>query len=238
MEKFSLFEKRAEALQLTDTQKKVIARIVAAATPKVAAEDISKDPNIVAARDMLIKLGVITFSEGTLAALTASGKKLATDSNIIDAAGILTDEGNKLLKPEDEEPATTESYTFIKSIVKLVEAQKMNETIEPLKNAINKLFPNSYLTVTHSTSIMDDITIRFTVEPKDKWPNNIFHNAQYIILMINEKGKRRETGEGPYEVEVTSHHLKDVKFRKKTGTLDQVVSHVIKFFEKLKETIK
>jgi len=236
MEKFSLFEKRTEALQLTDTQKKVIARIVVAATPKVAAEDISKDPNIVAARDMLIKLGVITFSEGTLAALTASGKKLATDSNIIDAAGVLTDEGNKLLATKEEEP-TPESYLLIKQLI--TEVQKMSESVEPIKEAIKKIFPDSFISVKHDTGIMDSISLHFSVEPKEKWPNNIFHNATYVILHIDEKGKRRETGEGPYQVELTSSHVpKEIKFRKKTGNLQQIIEHIRKYFTSLKGMVK
>lgn len=114
------------------------------------------------------------------------------------------------------------------------EAQSMKGSVDALHTSIKKLFPNSYLHVQHNTNLMDDITIRFTIEPKDKWPNNIFHNAQNITLMLSEKNKRRETGEGPYQAEEVSSHLKAVQFRKKTGTLDKVVAHVISFFTKLK----
>lgn len=235
MSKFSLYEKLVDTIQLTTNQKAVIAKIVAAATPKVAAEDVSHNPNIVEARKMLEKHGFITFREGVLAALTASGKKIAIDSDIIDATGGLTVEGNKLVGNKEEAPTTMESYKFIKQ---LVEAQKMSEVVEPIKSVILKIFPDSYVSVRHDTNIMDSVTVRFTVEPADQWPNKIFHNATYVIMHIDEKGKRRETGEGPYEVEVNSIHIPGIKFRKKTGSLDQITDHIRKFFTSVKETIK
>ncbi len=115
MKKFSLYEKRVETLQLTSNQKAVLAKIVAAPTPKVAAQEISGDRGIVAARDLLIKLGLITFGEGSMAALTASGKKMAVDDDIIDDTGALTPEGKELAAEKNEQPAT-ESYKLIKQI--------------------------------------------------------------------------------------------------------------------------
>jgi hypothetical protein len=128
MHKFSLYEKHVEALQLTTNQKSVLAKIVAAPTPKVAAEDISQGENIVAARDMLIELGFITFADGVFAALTASGKKIATDENIIDDTGALTDDGRQVLTPETDILPNTESYKLIKQLV--------NESVSP-KNSVD-----------------------------------------------------------------------------------------------------
>lgn len=83
------------ALHPTSNQKRVIAKILAAPTPMVAGSEISNDANIVAARNMLMKLGVITFTNGE-AQLTDSGLKIASDENIADANGQLTSAGQKL----------------------------------------------------------------------------------------------------------------------------------------------
>jgi hypothetical protein len=64
--------------------------------PAKAAVSVSTGQNMVAARNMLMKLGVITYTNSH-AALTATGEQLAKDYDIIDDAGSLTDNGNQLL---------------------------------------------------------------------------------------------------------------------------------------------
>lgn len=83
------------AVHPTANQKRVLAKIVASPTPTVAAEQISNDANIVAARNMLMKMGIITLANNE-AALTDRGKEVATDENIIDQSGQLTSTGEKL----------------------------------------------------------------------------------------------------------------------------------------------
>ena len=118
-----LDEKRVlSTVRLTENQKKVMTRIVASATEKLAAEEISKGRNLVAARDMLVKLGMIEFREGH-AALTSDGEQVMKDSNLIDDMGSLTEEGNKFAYEEGQEPMATES--LIKQVnedIKLTEA--------------------------------------------------------------------------------------------------------------------
>lgn len=81
----------------------------------------------------------------------------------------------------------------------------MKDSIGTIHASIAELFPYSHIMVyKQDTSILDNVTVRFTIERKEDWRFNIFHNAQYLILMINEKNKRYETGEGPYEVEAIS----------------------------------
>lgn len=84
------------AVHPTDNQKRVLALIANAATPSVAAQSISTDANLVAARNMLMKLGAITFSNGE-AEMTDRGTKVATDENIIDQSGQLTPAGQQLV---------------------------------------------------------------------------------------------------------------------------------------------
>lgn len=83
------------AVHPSDNQKRVLAKIASAATPKVAGEQLSNDANIVAARNMLMKLGLITFSSGE-AAFTDKGTQVAQDENIIDQNGQLTATGKAL----------------------------------------------------------------------------------------------------------------------------------------------
>lgn len=98
------------AVHPTANQKRVLAKIAAAPTPTVAGEEISKDANLVAARNMLMKLGVITFDDHE-AALTDSGTQIATEENIIGPDGQLTQAGKQLAytnaanKPDSDQTA-------------------------------------------------------------------------------------------------------------------------------------
>jgi hypothetical protein len=83
------------AVHPTANQKRVLAKIAASPTPAVAAQEISKDANLVAARNMLMKMGVITFATGQ-AALTDRGTQISTEENIIDQSGQLTPAGQEL----------------------------------------------------------------------------------------------------------------------------------------------
>jgi len=79
----------------TDNQKRVLAKIAASPTSTVAAQQISDSQNMVAARDMLMKLGLIMVSNGE-ASLTDRGAQVAVDENIIDDNGELTKMGQML----------------------------------------------------------------------------------------------------------------------------------------------
>lgn len=83
------------AVHPTTNQKRVIAKILAAPTPTVASEEISKDANLVAARNMLMKLGIISLANNE-AALTDRGQQIAVEENIADQGGQLTELGQKL----------------------------------------------------------------------------------------------------------------------------------------------
>lgn len=88
-----LFEVRIiNSVHPTDNQKRVLAKILAAPTPTVAAEQISDNANMVSARDMMVKLGLVTV-EGGEATLTDQGMQVATDEHIIDETGQLTKQG-------------------------------------------------------------------------------------------------------------------------------------------------
>ena len=106
-----LIEKRIVAtVRLTNNQKAVMTKIVAAPTEKVAADEISSGRELVTARDMLVKMGLIEFRDG-YAALTTDGTKILKDSNLVDDMDALTDEGQKHAATGEEpvEPTIGES---------------------------------------------------------------------------------------------------------------------------------
>lgn len=92
----NLIEKRLDTVRLTKNQKKVMTRIVSALdgdNPAQAAREASKGRSMLAARDILISLKLITADDRE-AAVTEEGEKIMRDQNLIDDMGELTDEGN------------------------------------------------------------------------------------------------------------------------------------------------
>ena len=85
------------SLRLTTNMQKVMAKILAAPTPAAAAAEISKGQNLVAARDILMKIGLITYKEQPdEATVTDQGQQVLRDENITDESGQLTDQGQQL----------------------------------------------------------------------------------------------------------------------------------------------
>lgn len=91
------------AIHPSQNQKAVLAKIAAAPTPKVAGEQISRGENLVSARNMLMKLGMVTFANGE-AQLTQQGQKIAQEENIVDQSGQLTELGQKLAFGDQPQP--------------------------------------------------------------------------------------------------------------------------------------
>lgn len=85
-----------------NNQRMVLAIILASPTPKIAAEQLTGNSNIVSARDTLAKIGAITFSLEQ-AALTDRGTQIAREENIVDDAGQLTAQGQQLLQQDTEQ---------------------------------------------------------------------------------------------------------------------------------------
>ncbi len=84
------------SIKPTQNQLTVMALIAASKEkPARAAQVVSMGTNMVAARNMLMKLGLIVYTPSH-AALTDSGTQLAVDYDIIDDSGTLTDSGNAL----------------------------------------------------------------------------------------------------------------------------------------------
>lgn len=127
-----LNEKRVvPAFTLTNYQKKVMAKIIAAPTPKIAGEEITKDPQLVRARNVLLKISpsLISFVRGK-ATVTPTGLKIMKDENLVDDQGNLTDEGENFAYDEEDLKDTetdkeilTQSFSLIKDINILAESK-------------------------------------------------------------------------------------------------------------------
>lgn len=105
-----LFEDDVEdSAELTDTQKKVLIKIKQAVTPKVAYEDISKDANDVAARDMLHKMNLIDIA-GNAASLNDAGNQTLQDEGLVDDTGNINQSAkDKYLKNVDTDTGAPDS---------------------------------------------------------------------------------------------------------------------------------
>ena len=104
----TLNEKRiTDNIRLTNTQKKVMAIILSSPTEKLAADAISSGRSILVARDLLMKMGLIEYRDGS-ATVTEDGKDLLRSINIIDDSDMLTPAGEEAAQ-YGEEPHTTES---------------------------------------------------------------------------------------------------------------------------------
>ncbi len=88
----------------TDNQKSVLAKITASATSQLAAADISDTPNLVAARDLLVQMGLIELDDEG-AHLTDQGQQVMVDQNLTTPDGSLTDDGQEAAYGEEADDA-------------------------------------------------------------------------------------------------------------------------------------
>lgn len=107
------------SINLNDSQKRVMAKIAAAPTPKVAAQQISRSQKFIAARDMLVNIGLVDF-DPSHATLTDKGQQAMKDEALMDDGGQLTPDGEELAHTDDqgnpeqntgEQPQTTSDVT-------------------------------------------------------------------------------------------------------------------------------
>ncbi len=81
-------------ISLSHTQKFVLAKLISSETPLVAYESVSRGPNIVAARDQLAGLGLMTVAEND-AQITDVGKEAMQQEGLVDEMGELTEQGQE-----------------------------------------------------------------------------------------------------------------------------------------------
>jgi hypothetical protein len=81
-------------VRLTNNQKKVLSIIVMNGEGRVHDEEISSDRNMVGARELLMRLGLIEQQEDDWIAITEKGKQIAEQEGLT-KNGELTDQGNQ-----------------------------------------------------------------------------------------------------------------------------------------------
>ncbi len=118
--------KLLQTLKLTNTQKEVLSKIKAAATPVLALERLT-GANMQSALETLSSLGILTYDEENVD-ITEKGEDLMKDYNLIDEMGELTDEGNSFasLNNDNDQPpignmgddmGAFESFSLLKQII-------------------------------------------------------------------------------------------------------------------------
>jgi hypothetical protein len=103
----------------------VLSKVKAAANPKTAAAQVSRGAKLVAARDQLIKLGMLSMT-GSEVSLTSKGEELMTDKGLTDDTGSLTPEGEKFAygkegagaERSDAEFGALEGFDLLRSIAR------------------------------------------------------------------------------------------------------------------------
>ncbi len=134
----------------------------------------------------------------------------------------------------------------------------VDEFIDSLEKHITKLFPKSYVVVQLSKKLGKSIYVKFTIGDKNQWSNGIIQNdpcghAFHIWGkgrdqdVINEDGSFNQslevTGGGslsvkPPEDSYLAYGSVKTSFRKKSGSPDKILKHLVTFFTKLKTIIK
>lgn len=128
-----------------------------------------------------------------------------------------------------------------------------NDMVERLKKGITDIFPHSFVYVKHSKMLGESIDVRFALGSKDEWENNILQNDPVHTTItigfdqINPDGTMQDqvtakSSISGITVKPTQKYMaySHVKFplRKKTGTPEKIIEHVLTYFSKLKDMIR
>lgn len=107
--------------------------------------------------------------------------------------------------------------------------KNLAELAEKINSEIAPNFP--FFKCEFSSNICDSVSIRLSLQVKEEWTNNIFHNSPYLIIHIFCERQREENSDlEKYTVEVSTFGLREKKkMRKKTGNLPQIYSHLEKY---------
>jgi len=90
-----LVEEVKDAIRLTSHQKSILATIAQYGDP-VADDTLASDSNLSGALKQLVKMQMIVNVQKDKYAMTDLGRKYATEENIIDDSGTITDDGKNL----------------------------------------------------------------------------------------------------------------------------------------------
>jgi hypothetical protein len=108
--------------------------------------------------------------------------------------------------------------------------KNLNDLAEKINSEIAPHFP--FFKCEFSTNLCDSITVRLSLQKKEEWTNNIFHNSPYLIFLVFAERQREENSNPEkYCVESASDGLgrEKKKMRKKTGNLEAIFAHIKKY---------
>jgi hypothetical protein len=116
-----------------------------------------------------------------------------------------------------------------------------------ISNTIKKHFPDSYVSSKFTTGFGATITVRFAESPKDKWINGYVENDRahtlFLIFGANKDGTLPDKLELQSAITglhvpatdpgLHSERLKGSKMSNKTGTKEQLLKHIDRYFANL-----
>lgn len=139
-------------------------------------------------------------------------------------------------------------------------ADMLNEAVDnasglipEIEKIIKKYFPKSYMSIKFSTSITNSIWIRFALGTEKDWPSGYFENdivSARMVIWGFEKDGSFPSGKLQYEPTNTGFVIKPgpgsynaydrvkVPSRKKTGTPEQILKSIDKYFSDLKKSLR
>lgn len=130
------------------------------------------------------------------------------------------------------------------------EATEISEKdyVNKIEETIKKYFPDSYIVVTDKGMLGgDSILIKFAFgKDKSEWENGIIHNDNgWMHIWLHESFTKDGKMKPMIDVEsdtagrINTIDRESIKtgWRNKKGTPDQILSHIDKFFAKLKQTV-
>lgn len=110
--------------------------------------------------------------------------------------------------------------------------KNLADLAEKINSEIGPNFP--FFSCVASSNICDSLTIRLSLESREKWANGIFHNSPYLIILVFCENQREENSNPEkYRVEVSSSYKIEKKIRKKTGNLDSIFLYLSRNFAEI-----
>ena len=135
-------------------------------------------------------------------------------------------------------------------------AMSVQEFMDKAQKEISKSFPKSGIAIRHSTNLGSSISLRFTLgKDKSEWANGIVHNDPMHHVFSIAYGQIDKDGNlaekikielpmvgGWLQISSKNPHLASdrvkIGWRKKTGTPEQVLAHLGKYFQKAKALVQ
>jgi len=110
--------------------------------------------------------------------------------------------------------------------------KNLADLAEKINSEFGPLFP--FFACAASSNISDCVTIRLSLEKKEEWINNIFHNSPYAIIFVFCENQREENSNPEkYHTELSSSYKIEKRMRKKTGNIDCLFLHLSKYLNLL-----